>query len=179
MDGVLVQSELNDLNANGNRFYRQLDTGRRSRGAELEFTVSPVKGWNTTFSYAYIDAHERTVAGARAGRAPMTPRHALSLYTRYAFASGPLQGWAAQAGLLWQSDRIGGQAAISATNPDPLTLRSFHRFDVGLSRQWRGWTVALNIENATNENYLLGGSTGLNLERANPRSLTFRTGYRW
>lgn len=180
LNNTLVQSETNELNPNGNRYYRQLDAGRKSRGVELEFTIAPVKGWNNTFTYAYLDAHDRNPDGSRAGRASMTPRHAFSLFSRYSFApDSRLAGWSAQFGVLAQSERIGGQSALSATNPDPLTLDAFHRFDAGVSRRWKAWTASLNIENVTDEDYLLGGSTGLNLERANPRTLTVRVSRSW
>lgn len=180
LNDTLIVSDAGDLNPNGNRYYRQVDGGRASRGVELEFTIEPVRHWATTFTYAYIDAFDRNRDGTRAGRAPMTPRHAGTVFSRYTFTrDGWLQGWTAQLGLLWQGERIGGQAAISPTNPDPLRLGSFYRLDVGISRHWRHWQFALNLENVTNADYLLGGSTGLNLERANPRALTLRVGHTW
>lgn len=179
LNGVLVQSDTTDLNPNGNRYYRQLDTGRKSQGIELEFTVSPVKRRDTTFTYAYIDAHDRNRDGSRAGRAEMTPRHAFSAYTRYAITQGKFSGLSARLGFIWQGERIGGSSAPTATAPDPLTLRAFYRIDAGISYRLRNWTFALNVENITDNDYLIGGSTGLALDRANPRSLAFRTGYAW
>ena len=180
LDGVLVQSEANELNPNGLRYYRQLDAGRQSRGAELEATLRPWRGWDTTLTYAYVDAHNRNPDGSRAGRAEMTPRHALSAYSRYAFAAGhPLAGWSVRVGVIWQSARIGGSAAPTLTAPDPLLLRPWQRLDAGLGYRWRAWNFALTVENLTDRDYLLGGSTGLNLDRANPRALALRSGYSW
>lgn len=179
LNGVLVLSELNDRNSNGNQFYRQLDSGRRSQGVELEFAVAPIKAWETTFTYAYIDAYNRTPSGGKAGRAEMTPRHAASVYSRYAFTRGALNGWSVRAGLIWQDERLGGSSAPTAAAPDPLWLESFYRVDAGLGYRVKDWSFALTVENVTDTDYLIGGSTGLNLERANPRTLVFRAGYSW
>lgn len=180
LDGVLVQSEANELNPNGQRFYRQLDTGRKSQGVELELTARPVQGWDTTLTYAFIDAYNRNADGSRGGRAEMTPRHAGSVFTRYAFApQHRFAGWSLRLGVIWQGDRIGGSSAPSVTAPDPLRLRAFHRIDAGLGYRWRAWNVALTVENLTNRDTLIGGSTGLNLDRANPRAVALRNGVTW
>lgn len=180
LNRTLVRSDAGDFNPNGNLYYRQVDGGRASQGVELEFTLAPVPTWSTTFTYAYIDAHDRQPDGSAAGPASMTPRHAFSVFSRRAFTTGPLQGWTAQVGLLAQSARWGGQAALNpTTNPDPLRLDSCYRLDAGVSKAWRGWNVAFNIENLTDVAALAGGSTGLNLQWANPRSFTLRVGHRW
>jgi iron complex outermembrane receptor protein len=179
LNGVLVQSEVSELNPNGNRFYRQLDTGRKSRGVEAEFTVSPVHGWDTTATYAYIDAFNRNLDGSRGAPAEMTPRHAVSVYSRYAFPKGALQGFSVRLGVIWQSDRWSGSAAPSATAPDPLLLKSFHRIDVGAGYRWKHWSFALNIENLADSYFLLAGSTGVSMSPVNPRSIALRTSYTW
>lgn len=179
LNGVLVQSDLTDLNLNGNRFYRQFDSGRQSRGAEAEFTVSPLRGWDTTATYAYIDAFNRNSDGSRGAPAEMTPRHAASVYSRYAFPRGPLQGLSVRLGLIWQSQRWSGSAAPSLTAPDPLRLKSFYRFDAGAAYHWKHWNFALNIENVTDNYFLLAGNTGTSMSPVNPRSLALRTSYTW
>lgn len=179
LNGVLVQSDPTELNPNGNRFYRQLDTGRKTRGAELELTVNPLPAWETTFTYANLDAFNRNADGSRGAPAEMTPRHAVSVYSRYAFLQGPLEGLTLRAGVIWQSERWSGSAAPSATAPDPLRLDGFYRVDAGVSYRWRRWTVALNIENLTDEYFLLAGTTGLAMSPVNPRSVALRTSRQW
>jgi iron complex outermembrane receptor protein len=178
LNGVLVQSQANELNPNGTRFYRQLDNGRKSQGVETEFTVSPVPAWDTTFTYAYIDARDRGATAALPNTAAeMTPRHAVSVYSRYAFLHGPLQGFSARAGVIYQSDRW--SASRTPTAPDPLLLASFHRIDAGVAYQLRTWRFALNVENLTNNYYLLAGSTGLAFSPVNPRSYALRVSRSW
>lgn len=178
LNGVLVQSQADELNPNGARFYRQLDNGRRSRGVETEFTVSPAPAWDTTFTYAYIDARDRGATAALPDTAAeMTPRHAVSAYSRYAFLHGPLTGLSVRAGLIWQSDRWAATRTPAA--PDPLLLASFHRIDAGVAYQLRTWRVALNVENVTNNYYLLAGSTGLAFSPVNPRSYALRVSRTW
>lgn len=178
LNGVLTQSQANELNPNGVRFYRQLDNGRRTRGAEAEFTLSPIPAWDTTFTYAYLDAVDRGATAALPNTpAEMTPRHAVSAYSRYVVLSGPLQGVSARLGLIWQGERWAASPTPAA--PDPLRLRSFHRIDAGLGYAWRSWRVALSVENVTNEYYLLAGSTGLAFSPANPRSWALRFSRTW
>jgi iron complex outermembrane receptor protein len=178
LDGVFVQSQASELNARGNRFYRQLDNGRTSRGVETEFTVSPVPAWDTTFTYAYIDARDHGATAALPDTAAeMTPRHAVSVYSRYAFLHGPLEGLSARLGVIWQSERW--SASRTSAAPDPLLLATFHRVDAGLAYQLRTWRVALNVENFTNEYYLLAGSTGLAFSPVNPRSYALRVSRSW
>jgi iron complex outermembrane receptor protein len=179
LNGVFVQSDPTELNPNGNRFYRQLDTGRKSRGVETEFTVSPVRGWETTATYAYIDAFDRKVDGSRGAPAEMTPHHAVSVYSRYAFPRGRLQGLSLRVGAIWQSARWSGSSAPGGTAPDPLRLRSFYRIDAGAAYHWRHWNLALNIENLTDTYFLLAGNTGVTMSPVNPRSIALRTGYTW
>jgi iron complex outermembrane receptor protein len=178
LNGVLVAQPADDDHPSG--YYAQLDTGRRSKGLELEFTVVPLESWSTTFTYAYIDAYDRDIDGSRAGRAPMTPRHAATVFSRYSINDGWLRGWAVHAGVIWQDERIGGQSAPNTTtNTDPLLLESFYRVDAGFGRRFGEWSFAVNIENLTDVNTLLGGSTGLNLERANPRAVSLRVARTW
>ncbi|MBK9992190.1 MAG: TonB-dependent receptor [Verrucomicrobia bacterium] len=179
LNNVLVQSEATELNAKGNRFYRQLDTGRKSEGIEAELVFRPVPIWETSATYTYLDAYNRTTTGGKGAPAEMTPHHAVSVYSRYTFASGPLSQWSVRLGYIRQSDRVGGSSSPTATAPDPMILRSFHRFDAGISRRWTHWNVALNIENLTDEYYLLSGSTGVAMSPVNPRSLALRVGYSW
>ena len=175
---MLVQSQATELNPNGTRFYRQLDNGRESRGAETEFTLSPLPAWDTTFTYAYIDARDRGATAALPDTpAEMTPRHAVSVYSRYAFLQGPLHGLSLRAGLIWQGERWA--ASRTPTAPDPLLLSSFHRFDAGVGYAVRGWRMALSVENLTNEYYLLAGSTGVAFSPVNPRSYALRLSRTW
>lgn len=178
LNGVLVQSQVNELNPNGNRFYRQMDNGRKARGVEAEFTVSPIKAWDTTFTYAYIDAFDRgSTAALPDTPAEMTPRHAVSAYSRYAITQGRFEGLSFRAGVIWQSERWA--ASRTPTAPDPLLLESFHRIDAGLGYVYRGWRFALSIENITNEYYLLAGSTGVAFSPVNPRSYALRVSRTW
>ena len=179
LNGVLVQSDTTELNTKGNRFYRQLDTGRKSEGVETEFVVRPLPNWETSTTYAYIDAYNRNTDGSDGAPAEMTPHHSVSVYSRYTFTNGPLQQWSVRLGFIWQSDRIGGSASPTSTAPDPLILRNFHRFDAGLSRRWQHWNVALNIENLTDKYFLLAGNTGTSMSPTNPRSIALRVGYGW
>jgi len=182
LNNTLVQSATNELNPNGIQYYRQLDSGRRSKGVELEFTVSPVKAWETTATYAYVDAYDRA-NGVRTYRADLTPRHALSLYSRYAFLVKEHSSWAVRGGLIWQSERNSASLAASTATTskvtDPFVLDSFHRFDVGISRRYKGWDFALSVENVTNELYLVTGSTGLNMNPVRPRAYSFRVAHTW
>lgn len=179
LNGVLTQSDATDLNSNGNRYYTQLDTGRISDGVEVEISYRPLPAWESTLTYANIDARNRNLDGSDGAPAEMTPKHAVSFYSRYGFTQGALKGLALRLGFLWQSERVGGNSAPSATAPDPLLLRGFHRFDAGVSYRWRSWTAALNVENLSGERYVLAGNTGTSLSPGNPRSFALRLSHQW
>lgn len=177
-DNVIVQDTSRGLvNTNGNAYYIQQD-GQRGDGVELSSEYRLLKNWNVIGTFAWINATYEF--GSYPRPVAKTPEFSWSLYTRYEILSGPLQRLAGSLGVVWQDDRMGGNAARTATTPDPLTLPSFYRVDLGLSyRLNKHADVSMNIANLLDEKIFADGTTGANLQLAAPRTVSFRIGYRF
>jgi iron complex outermembrane receptor protein len=178
-DNVIVQdTSLGPVNGNGNPYYIQ-QGGQSARGVELGSEVYVTRNWRFNGSFAYIDAsYENGTAFAEP--VAKTPEYSWSLFTRYDFTDGPLKDLGASLGVVWQDERLGGNAARTATTPDPLMLPSFFRLDAGLFyRLGRHWDFALNVENLLDETIFVDGTTGANLQIAAPRTVTLRVGYKF
>lgn len=177
-DNVIVRDlSRGDVNLNGNPYYIQ-QSGQRAGGVELSAEVRPWEGWRVNATFAWIDASYET--GPYPKPVAKTPEFSWSLYTRYDVPRGPLRGLGASVGIVWQDQRMAGNAARTASSPDPLTLPSFWRVDTGLFyRINEHLDLALNVQNLLDETIFVDGTTGANLQVAAPRTLTLRVGYRF
>lgn len=177
-EGVLVQSAASDLNARGNRWYRQSDDeGRESFGVELELSANPLRGWSVSMVGAWIDARTKSSTDSVADGAPVdkTPEWSATVSNRYAFSRGALSGLAASATVNWQTERWMGTK--SATAPDPILVPWTTKVDLGLSyRVAPGVEVAANVENVFDETIVESGTTGSSLVMGSPRNLSLRVG---
>jgi iron complex outermembrane recepter protein len=175
-DNVIVQDTSSGLvNSNGNNYYIQ-QGGQLGQGVELSAEYRLLPNWNVIGTFAWIDASYET--GLYPEPVAKTPEFSWSLYTRYEITRGPLKSLAGSLGVVWQDERLGGNAARTATSPDPLMLPSFYRVDLGLSYQLtKHADIALNIQNLLDEKIFVDGTTGANLQIAAPRTLSLRVGY--
>ncbi|MDB5106538.1 MAG: TonB-dependent siderophore receptor [Fibrobacteres bacterium] len=178
---VMVQSDVNDLNAHGLRYYTQREgEGILSRGVELGGEIRPVREWRLMLGAAYVHARNRSAIDPVADGAPAdkTPEWSGSLFTRYDLAEGPLRGLGAGIGAIAQTERI--SAIRTAAAPDPLVFPWFARLDAGLYYRLDGNVdMALNVENLNDDRRVgVSGTTGTNVELAAPRRVSFRTSYR-
>jgi len=177
-DNVIVQdTSLGLVNTNGNSYYIQ-QGGQKADGVEVSGEYRLLQNWSVIGTFAWIDASYET--GLYPEPVAKTPEFSWSLYTRYEITSGPLQRLAGSLGVIWQDDRMGGNAARTATSPDPLTLPSFYRVDLGVSYRLNKHTdISVNIANLLDELIFVDGTTGANLQLAAPRTLSLRVGYRF
>ncbi len=177
-DNVIVQdTSLGPVNGNGQPYYLQ-QGGQSAQGVEFSSEVRLLENWRLLGTFAYIDASYEN--GPFAEPVAKTPEFSWSLFTRYDITSGPLKNLGASLGLVWQDERMGGNAARTAASPDPLMLPSFYRVDAGLFyRINKNMDVALNIENLLDETIFVDGTTGANLQVAAPRTVSLRVGYRF
>ena len=177
-DNVIAQdTSLGPVNTNGQPYYIQ-QGGQRAEGVELSGEFRLQKNWSLIGTFAWIDASYQT--GAFPEPVAKTPEFSWSLFTRYEITRGPLKHLAANLGVVWQDARLAGNAARTATSPDPLILPDFYRVDLGFSyRLNQHADVALNIANVFDEKIFVDGTTGANLQIAAPRTLTLRFGYRF
>lgn len=175
-DNVIVRDlSRGDVNLNGNPYYIQ-QKGQRAGGLELSAEIRPLEGWRLNATFAWIDASYET--GLFPKPVAKTPEFSWSLYTRYDFTRGPLRGLGASMGVIWQDDRMAGNAARTASSPDPLTLPAFWRVDAGLFyRVNEHLDLSLQVQNLLDETIFVDGTTGANLQMAAPRTVTLRLGY--
>lgn len=177
-DNVIVQdTSLGAVNVNGQPYYIQ-QGGQSAEGVELSSEVRLLDTWRVLGTFAYINASYEN--GVFAKPVAKTPEYSWSLFTRYDITSGPLKNLGASLGVVWQDERLAGNAARTAASPDPLRLPSFYRFDAGLFyRINQNLDVALNVQNLLDEKIFVDGTTGANLLIAAPRTVSLRVGYRF
>lgn len=177
-DNVIAQdTSLGTVNTNGQPYYLQ-QGGQRADGVELSGELRLQKNWRLIGTFAWIDASYQT--GAFPEPVAKTPEFSWSLFTRYEITRGPLKNLVANLGVIWQDERLAGNAARTATSPDPLLLPDFYRVDAGISYKLNSHAdVALNIANLCDEKIFVDGTTGATLLIAAPRTLTLRFGYRF
>lgn len=177
--GVLVQSDATDLNANGNRYYRQSDDdGRESFGVEIEVSATPATGWTTSLAGAWIDAWVKSSTDPVADGSPVdkTPEWSATFHNRYTFATGPLAGLGASATVNWQTERW--MSTRSSAAPDPIVMPWTTKVDLGLFYQVTPvLELAANLENVFDETIVESGNTGSSLTMGSPRNLVLRAGW--
>jgi iron complex outermembrane receptor protein len=143
-----------------------------SEGFEWDFAWQVLDNFQIIGGYAYIDSFRDVDSDAipslavldTESRIPGVPNHQASLWGKYVFTVGPLEGLSVGGGVQWMSDFRGGQVA-----PDLLTLDGFTKVDLLLSYrfQWRrqDLQVDLLMDNILDEAFYYAGPIP-----ANPRN---------
>lgn len=177
-DNVIVQDiSLGPVNGNGQPYYIQ-QGGQSAQGVELSSEIRLLENWRLLGTFTYLNASYEN--GVYAKPVAKTPEYSWSLFTRYDITTGPLKNLGASFGVVWQDNRLGGNASRTAASPDPLMLPSFYRVDAGLFyRINKNMDVALNVQNLLDEKIFVDGTTGVNLQIAAPRTVSMRVGYRF
>lgn len=125
-----------------------------SDGFELEVHYSPSPAWQLYGTYTYTDAiWEVSETFEPGSRLPYFAKEKATLFAKYTFLDGGLEGLSVRAGLVNTSDRLGDDFGSG-----PLRLPSGTLIDLGF-----GYVVDINglpveldlfIENIANEDYL-------------------------
>ena len=92
----------------------------RSQGFEAEVSGQPQPGWDVVAGYAYNDTLYLRAPVAQVGQifSPVTPRHSVNIFTRYAFTSPALRGFSIGGGLSYRSDFFAQSGALRITSGD-------------------------------------------------------------
>jgi catecholate siderophore receptor len=143
---------------------RTLQTGsQRTNGFELGVNGSVTPAWEIAGGYANQDAFiaSTTTAAPTGARAPLVPRHTLSLWNRYQLS----RRFSVAIGVIHRSDMY---AAID----DKVTLPSFVELDgaVYLSLA-RGVRVQANLENLFDARYYVTATGNNNISPGSPRAV--------
>ena len=144
---------------------RTIQTGsQRSRGVEVTATGRPARGWQLMLGYGGQDVRiTGRTTGAPAGAAvPLTPRHQLSVWTRY------------------QATRVVGlglglihQTSMFAAVDNAVTLPGFTRVDAALYVRVADWArLQLNGENLLDARYYPTAHSNHNITPGSPRTVT-------
>lgn len=187
VDNALVQTGLNDLNANGNRYYVESGT-RRAKGAELSSNYRLLKDWFVTGAASYTSAWYTGEGPASAAStlplpgspAEKTPRWAWNARTHYQRSEGRLAGLGGSFGLLWQDQRLGSNGPRTAAAPDPLMMPAYTRVDAAVFYRFnRHLDLAVNVENLFDQIVFVNATVGSAMEIAPPRTATLRLSYQF
>ncbi len=78
----------------------------RSQGLELEVSGQVAPGWDVLAGYAYTDTEYVKAPVSQQGQvfSPITPRHSVNLFTRYAFRNDALKGLSVGGGVAYKSE---------------------------------------------------------------------------
>ncbi|WP_313369123.1 TonB-dependent siderophore receptor [Achromobacter animicus] len=105
----------------------------RNQGFEAEISGSPAPGWDITAGYAYTTT--KTLKGTEDQKSQqyvfITPRHTFNLWTKYSFASGPMEGWSLGAGVRSVSSmyRLNGPVKFEQRPYTTVSAQAGYRFN--------------------------------------------------
>jgi TonB-dependent siderophore receptor len=91
----------------------------RAQGFETEISGQPQPGWDIVAGYAYNDTRYLQAPVAQQGQvfSPVTPRHSVNLFTRYAFTSPALRGFSVGGGMTYRSEFFAQSGALRINAP--------------------------------------------------------------
>lgn len=124
----------------------QIQTGEiRSRGVELEASLSPTKGFALGSTYSYIDLEvTKSENGDQGFAPPASPKHFASIWAKYEFEDGPLQGLGFGGAFRYIGKSYSDQR-------ETLVNRKSSFGDLFAFYETGPWRLALNIDNITNK----------------------------
>ncbi len=147
------------------RLIQDLSGEQRSTGVEVDVILTPIPQWQAILSYSNMDARvteEKTVINGRltdtSGRALRgAAKNGFSLWTAYNLKDAQIGDWTFGAGLTWRQGPI---LHFPVYNRVGVAEDGFTRIDLMISyrTKWFGreTSVAVNVANAANEEYLVG-----------------------
>ena len=157
--------------ANGVQYSTPVGT-QESKGIELSITYQPVPNWEIELNGSYDDARvtktlDPTIYNTRL---PNAPRQDESLWTRYNVPRGPLKGFGLGVGAFNVSDRVG--TSTSNLPGKSYEIAGYWRLDSALYYEWGHSSVALNVQNVFDRNYILSVPLYFQITPGDPRRLT-------
>jgi iron complex outermembrane receptor protein len=150
---------LTTINDENNNAIQRLAGERNSKGVELDFNYAPQLGWQILFNYAYIRATD-----VDSGMAfPNVPKHQGSIWTRYEFTEGSLEGLFFGGGAVYMGDRPGGNDSNIISQSWEFTAEAYIAVDAFIGKTFRlgdhDLQLQFNVSNLTDEEYIRGGQT--------------------
>lgn len=144
----------------------------KSRGLELEGTMSLANGWNLRAAYAYVDATV-TQDPVNVGKAPVTvPLNRASLWNDYTLQTGPLAGLQFGGGLRYVGATWGDDA-------NTFKVGSATVLDALLAYTRDNWRLSLNVTNLADTRYVAACYSLSGCFYAEGRKAIGKLTYRW
>ncbi|WP_162906604.1 TonB-dependent siderophore receptor [Algihabitans albus] len=162
----------NVLEADPGDPFSNVNLGRvRSEGVELNLNGEITENFSLGLSYAYTDARIDSNDNPnfpRGTRIRNVPRHAASLQAAYRFTEGSLDGLRLFGGVVYE-----GEKPADTTAADDTSLPDFLRVDLGASYDLtESIQTRLQIQNLTDKEYYVSGSTARNIVPGQPFNAT-------
>jgi iron complex outermembrane recepter protein len=153
--------------------YLAEQTGQvKSRGIELEGTMSLADGWNLRAAYAYVDAIV-TQDPVNVGKAPVTvPLNRASLWNDYTLQTGPLAGLQFGGGVRYVGATWGDDA-------NTFKVGSATVLDALLAYTRDNWRLSLNVTNLGDTRYVAACYSLSGCFYAEGRKAIGKLTYRW
>ena len=122
----------------------------RSQGFEAEVSGQPMPGWDVVAGYAYNDTSYLRAPVAQQGQvfSPITPRHSVNLFTRYAFTSPALRGFSIGGGVSYRSEFYSQSGALRITSGDYALLNAQVGYQIN-----DHLSVNLSVDNLLDKTY--------------------------
>jgi iron complex outermembrane receptor protein len=151
----------------------------RSRGLDLQATAQIARNLNLLASYAYLDNVLVSDASYQGKSQAQTPRHSGALWIDYRVAGGAFAGLRLGAGLR-HLGRSFGNPANSFTVPSATLVDLAFSYDLGrLGRSLQGASLALNISNLANRQYVASCTSQASCFIGQDRTVTATARFRW
>ncbi len=126
-----------------------IQTGEvRHRGFELESIVNLFHGVSLTGSYTYLDAEitSSNTADEQGNSPSLVPEHQASLWAKYNFDTGVLQGLNVGAGVRYVGSSFGD-------NANKINIGAYTLVDAELSYEKNGWKGSIKASNLFDKTY--------------------------
>jgi len=146
--------------------YITQDGKQQNRGFEAQFLFVPLKGWNITAGYSYIDSKLKEGNADFVGLRPEDagPNNVANLWTSYKFTDNFVKGLGFGLGANYGSE----YATLSRNIAGKFYLPEYLVFGATAFYDAKHFRVAVKVDNLTNEEYYKGWST---INPQNPRSV--------
>ncbi|MSU66256.1 MAG: TonB-dependent siderophore receptor [Opitutus sp.] len=130
-----------------------------SRGSELDLGVALTKDWQVIVGLGFQNATTtKDNVPANVGlEQPNVPNESGSLWTKYNFSSGPAKGLSVGLGVTRVGERAGGRDSV----PRSFNIPGYTTANVLISYGFKHDKFSLNIENLTDERYIMNGQARL------------------
>lgn len=138
----------------------------RSQGLEAQVTGRPLPQWDVSAGYAYVET--KTLNGTDAGNtfAPETPKHTASVWAKYSFPEGVMEGLSLGGGVKGVSSFYSQSSGIRWTQDAYAVVDALIGYKLS-----DNFDLSLNVNNLLDEKYYEKLSSGRQFYYGEPRSV--------